>query len=73
MEETVNVQVCPSMKHYCDSISYFAPLMLSFILSKTAVKYYEASTEYGVNKVKEACFKWLLVNLLSFLPESPKR
>ena len=37
------------------------------------MKYYEASTEYGVKRVKEACFKWLLVNLLSFLPETPKR
>ena len=40
---------------------------------QTAVKYYEASTEYGVKRVKEACFKWLLINLLSFQPETPKR
>lgn len=48
-------------------------IMEETVNSQTAVKYYEASTEYGVKRVKEACFKWLLVNLLSFLPETPKR
>lgn len=54
-------------------ITQCVEIMEETVNVQTAVKYYEASTEYGVNKVKEACFKWLLVNLLSFLPESPKR
>jgi len=48
-------------------------IMEETVNAQTAVKYYEASTEYGVKKVKDACFKWLLMNLLSFLPETPKR
>jgi len=40
---------------------------------QTAVKYYEAACEYGVQKVKEVAFKWLLINLLSHFQDQSKR
>jgi BTB/POZ domain-containing protein 13 len=43
------------------------------LCSQTAVKYYEAACEYGVQKVKEVAFKWLLINLLSNFQDQAKR
>jgi hypothetical protein len=40
---------------------------------QTAVKYYEAACAYGVQKAKEAAFKWLLINLLSHFQDQSKR
>ena len=69
MEETVNAQV----RFFFEDCKYLLYQIFLHLPKQTAVKYYEASTEYGVKKVKDACFKWLLMNLLSFLPETPKR
>jgi BTB/POZ domain-containing protein 13 len=47
--------------------------MKTNVCFQTAVKYYVAACEYGVQKVKEAAFKWLLINLLSHFQDQPKR
>jgi hypothetical protein len=39
---------------------------------QTAVEYYDVASDYGVPKVKEVAFKWLLINLLSYYLEQPK-
>ncbi|PSN37223.1 Protein germ cell-less [Blattella germanica] len=54
-------------------IEQCAEIMIETVNAETAVKYYEAGCEYGVQRVKDAAFKWLLVNLLSLFPDHPKR
>ncbi|KAJ4451919.1 hypothetical protein ANN_03397 [Periplaneta americana] len=54
-------------------IDQCAEIMIETVNAETAVKYYEAACEYGVQSVKEAAFKWLLINLLSHFQEQPKR
>lgn len=44
-------------------------VMRDTINTKTSVKYYEAACEYGVREIKEATFKWLLVNLMSYFSD----
>ncbi|KAJ9578457.1 hypothetical protein L9F63_005327, partial [Diploptera punctata] len=50
-----------------------AEIMIETVNAETAVKYYEAGCEYGVQRVKDAAFKWLLINLLSHFQDQPKR
>ncbi|XP_044735729.1 protein germ cell-less [Chrysoperla carnea] len=47
-------------------------VMRDTINTKTAVNYYEAACEYGVTNVKEAAFKWLLVNLMGYFYDHVK-
>ncbi|PNF30590.1 hypothetical protein B7P43_G06130 [Cryptotermes secundus] len=47
-------------------------IMIETVNAETAVKYYDAAYEYGVKKVKDVAFKWLLINLLSYFPEQSK-
>lgn len=54
-------------------IDQCAEIMTETVNAETAVKYYEAACEYGVQKVKEVAFKWLLVNLLSHFQDQSKR
>lgn len=59
---------------YCKVVpKYETKTMKTNVCFQTAVKYYVAACEYGVQKVKEAAFKWLLINLLSHFQDQPKR
>lgn len=46
-------------------------IMMETTNVKTVVKYYDAAMEYGLQEIRDACFEWLLRNLLGFLPEYP--
>ncbi|XP_046998879.1 protein germ cell-less isoform X2 [Schistocerca americana] len=46
-------------------------VMLETMCAQTAVVYYEAACEYGLNVVKENAFKFILISLLSRLNEFP--
>ncbi|XP_067008338.1 protein germ cell-less [Anabrus simplex] len=50
-----------------------AELMIETLNTETAVLYYEAACEYGLKNVKEASFRWLLVNLLCHVQLHPSK
>lgn len=53
-------------------INRCAEVMTETVNAETSLDYYDAACEYGVDSVKNAAFKWLLTNLLSFYANDSK-
>ncbi|KAK9877195.1 hypothetical protein WA026_016943 [Henosepilachna vigintioctopunctata] len=46
-------------------------VMLETINPKTSLDYYNAASQYGDKKLQEICFKWFLVNLMTYYFSHP--
>jgi BTB/POZ domain-containing protein 13 len=46
-------------------------VMLETINPKTSLDYYNAACQYGDKKLQEVCFKWFLVNLMTYYFSHP--
>uniref|UniRef100_U5ETV2 BTB domain-containing protein n=1 Tax=Corethrella appendiculata TaxID=1370023 RepID=U5ETV2_9DIPT len=71
-KEIVSILATATLFQLDNLIEQCADVMIETTNPETAVRYYEASKEYGVKKVKESTFNWLLVNLLSFYLKNTK-
>lgn len=48
-------------------------VMAETISPLTAVSYYEAASQYGLQRIKQVTTKWFLVNLMTYYPTHTKR
>lgn len=48
-------------------------IMVEHISPLTAVSYFEAANQYGLQRIKTATVKWFLVNLTTYYPGHTKR
>lgn len=48
-------------------------IMVESISPLTACTYYEAASQYGLQRIKHATVKWFLVNLTTYYPSHTKR
>uniref|UniRef100_A0A1B6FLS2 BTB domain-containing protein n=1 Tax=Cuerna arida TaxID=1464854 RepID=A0A1B6FLS2_9HEMI len=48
-------------------------IMIETISPLTAVSYYEAASQYGLQRIKQATVKWFLVNLMTYYPLHTRR
>jgi len=71
--EVVSVLATASLFQLDGLINQCSVIMEETINMETVVKYYEASDQYGCDKLKRSCIDWLLVNLLIVMPEYPDR
>lgn len=70
--DVVSVLAAASLFRLDGLIDQCAEIMIETINTETVFIYYEASCEYGLQNLKDACFKWLLVNLLCHIMDHPK-
>ncbi|GLG96519.1 Protein germ cell-less [Gryllus bimaculatus] len=71
--DVVSVLAAASLFQLDGLIDQCTEIMIETINTETVLTYYESSCEYGLQNVKEACFKWLLVNLLCHICDCPKK
>lgn len=48
-------------------------IMKESINIQTVTLYYDTAIQYGLESIRKDCFEWLLGNLVSYVPEHPKK
>lgn len=71
-KDIVSILATATLFHLNGLIEKCSEVMCETTHAETVIGYYEAACDYGVQTVKSAAFKWLLVNLLSFVNKHSK-
>ncbi|XP_072382553.1 protein germ cell-less isoform X1 [Diabrotica undecimpunctata] len=64
--EIVPILATATMLQLDGLIEKCTEVMLETINPKTALSYYTAASQYGDKKLQDVCFKWFLVNLMTY-------
>lgn len=71
--KVIPVLACASLLQLEGLIKKCAEIMAETLNVQTVVPYYEAADVYGAQDLAKTCFDWLIMNLLSHLPDHPSK
>jgi len=71
--EVIPILACATLLQLEGLISQCEAIMEETINVQTVVRYHDAASQYGVLDLAKSCFDWLIMNLLSHLPDHPSK
>lgn len=69
----VGVLAAATLFQLDDLIDQCLSVMTETISPLTATSYYEAATQYGLQRIKHVAIEWFLINLMTYYPTHTER